>query len=156
MILTVDRKWKKSGYTIGNLYIDGVQFCNTLEDTDRGLDDSMTPQKIVQMKIKGETAIPKGRYFITLAMRSPKFSASKYVKQYGFCKGYLPRLLNVKGYDGVLIHAGSNADHTEGCVLVGRNTIKGGLTQSTATFKALYEKMEAAKKKGETITIVVK
>ena len=37
MKLLVDRKYKKSTYTIGNLYVDGKYFSNTLEDRDRGL-----------------------------------------------------------------------------------------------------------------------
>ena len=37
MIITIDRKYKKPAYTIGNLYINNKWFCNTLEDTDRGL-----------------------------------------------------------------------------------------------------------------------
>ena len=35
--LTVKRIAKKPTYTIGKLYIDGVYFCDTVEDTDRGL-----------------------------------------------------------------------------------------------------------------------
>ena len=37
MKLKVDRRWKKDTYTIGVLYVDGVRFCETLEDRDRGL-----------------------------------------------------------------------------------------------------------------------
>lgn len=50
MELVVDRKWKKQGYTISNLTIDGKWFCNVLEDTDRGLDDSMSIAEIRKLK----------------------------------------------------------------------------------------------------------
>lgn len=59
---------------------------------------------------------------------SPKFSMKAYYKN--FCNGRMPRLLNVKGFDGILIHRGTNADSSAGCIIVGRNTIKGGVTDS--------------------------
>ena len=42
MRIVVKRTSKMNDYTIGNLYIDGQFFCNTLEDTDRGLSDSQS------------------------------------------------------------------------------------------------------------------
>jgi hypothetical protein len=56
MLITVDRKYKKSDYTIGNLYIDGKWFCNTLEDADRGLDSSMSEDMIRTLKKPSITA----------------------------------------------------------------------------------------------------
>ena len=42
MLITIDRAWKKDGYTISRLYVNGKLFgCNTLEDTDRGLSQDM-------------------------------------------------------------------------------------------------------------------
>ena len=35
--LLLDRIYKTETYTIGKLYIDGVYFCDTLEDVDRNL-----------------------------------------------------------------------------------------------------------------------
>ena len=49
----------------------------------------------------------------------------------------LPRLVNVPGYEGVLIHVGNTADDTSGCLLVGRNKVVGKVTESTATFVEL-------------------
>ena len=69
--------------------------------------------------------------------------------------GKMPRIVNVPGYEGVLIHPGNTALDTLGCVLVGRNTKVGQLTQSRDTFKALYVKMLAAHKRGEKITIEI-
>jgi hypothetical protein len=37
MKLTLKRIAKKDTYTVGKLYIDGVYFCDTIEDKDRGL-----------------------------------------------------------------------------------------------------------------------
>ena len=41
MKLKLVRKYRKETYTIGKLYVDGVYFCDTIEDKDRGLDDTM-------------------------------------------------------------------------------------------------------------------
>jgi hypothetical protein len=68
----------------------------------------------------------------------------------------MPRLLNVPGYEGILIHPGTSALDSAGCLLVGKNTIKGKLTQSKDTFAKLYKQMKAASDKGETIEITIK
>ena len=101
---------------------------------------------IMDLKIYCETAIPTGTYKITLNVKSPKFSQKKYYND--FCGGYLPRLLNVKGYDGILIHgnfmekSGTNGDvanqnATCGCLIVGKNTIKGKVTKCRKYFEDL-------------------
>ena len=156
MILTLDRKYKLPTYTIGKLYIDGEYFCDTLEDKDRGLTDDMTVSEISKTKIKKETAIPTGTYSITLNIVSPRFSVSSFYKQ--VCNGKLPRILNVKGFDGILIHVGegiNGKDLTSGCILVGKNTIKGGLTNSKECFKELYKLLKDRYDRGEKIIIKI-
>ena len=114
--------------------IEGI---DTLEDQDRGLKSTMTIEEINKIKVKNDTAIPTGIYNINLDTVSSRFSNySRYpwAKQFG---GKLPRLENVKGYAGVLIHVGNTTRDTEGCILIGRNTIKGKITQSIATFTKL-------------------
>lgn len=143
---------KRDTYRISKLYVNGEYFCDVLEDTDRGLKQSMSLDEIKRIKIAGKTAIPTGKYSITIDVVSPKFS--KY-KQYEFCKGKLPRLLNVPGYEGVLIHIGNTPADTDGCLLVGTNKIKGQVTNSTETFKRLYIEMIKADQKGEDITIEI-
>ena len=88
------------------------------------------------------TAIPVGRYQVVMNMKSPKLSNSA---KYDFCNGYLPRLLNVPVFEGVLIHIGNTAKDTDGCLLVGRNTKVGKVLDSGVTFRALYAKLKAAK-----------
>lgn len=133
---------RKDTYTIGRLFIDGVRFCDTLEDKDRGLQQSLPLSVNVAKKKKGATAIPVGCYRVTLDVKSPRFSK---VAQYAFCGGYLPRLINVPAFDGVLMHIGNTAKNTEGCILLGKNTKVGMVTDSTATFKRLYEVLKGAK-----------
>ena len=142
MELNIKRIARRETYTVGRLYIDGKYFCETLEDKDRGLRQDMPVAVIRATKRKGITAIPTGRYRITLAVQSPKFSKRAI---YQFCNGYLPRLINVPGYDGVLIHIGNTARDTEGCLLVGRNTQVGKVLDSRKTFIELYDRLLGAK-----------
>ena len=140
MKLKLERKYKLPTYTIGKLYINGVYFCDTLEDTDRGLAQWMTTDEIARRKVYGATAIPYGAYGVKMNIVSPKYAKRNpaYTRPYGH---KLPRLLNVKGYEGVLIHAGNTANDTFGCILVGRNTVKGKVLQSQATWKALMDRL---------------
>lgn len=153
MKIVLDRRWRKTDYTIGRLYINDEFFCNTLEDTDRELTQDMDLRVLRNKKIPNQTAIPTGTYEITLSVKSPKFSTYNFYDE--VCDGYLPRLLDVPGFTGILIHCGSNASHSSGCILVGNNTIKGGLTDSKETFKKLYEKLKSAKNQNEKIMIEI-
>lgn len=149
MILTLKRIAKQPTYTIGRLFINNVYFCDTLEDKDRDLSNDMSLEAIKSQKVYGETAIPLGSYKIDMSTVSHKFKSRSWAK----LSGIVPRLLNVKGFEGVLIHPGNSTDDTLGCILVGQNTIKGQVTNSANTYKALYAKLEAAHKNGKTITI---
>lgn len=142
MELLLKRIARRDTYTIGKLFIDGVYFCDTLEDRDRGLKQSLPASVNRAKKVAGATAIPTGKYQVTLKMQSPKF---KKKKQYEFCDGYLPRLINVPAFEGVLIHIGNTANQTEGCILVGRNTKVGKVLESGVTFRALYAKLKEEK-----------
>ena len=148
MEILVERKWKKDNYTIGNLYINGKWFSNTLEDKDRGLKDSMSLTEIKTLKKPRITAIPTGTYEVTLNVVSPKFS--KYPFYNSINGGRVPRLLNVKGFEGVLIHVmdgPKGAELSEGCIGVGRNLIKGGLLQGKEYYKKLYDILKNSKDK---------
>lgn len=132
MKLTLRRIALQPTYTIGRLYIDGVYFCDTCEDTVR-MDGK---------KIPGETAIPYGTYRVVIT-KSARF------------KKMLPELLNVPYFSGIRIHSGNTAKDSEGCILVGRNTIKGTVTQSRDTMTKLMTKLEPACEKGiVTIEII--
>ena len=140
MRLTLKRIANNKTYCIGKLYINGKYFCDTLEDVDRGLDSTMTEEEIKKIKVKGETAIPTGIYKIILNY-SPKF------------KKVMPLITNVKGYSGVRIHAGNSAKDTEGCLLVGKNTIVGRLTESRKMYDALFKRLQ--QKGSNDITIEI-
>lgn len=140
MKLTLRRIAKKDTYTVGKLYIDGVYFCDTIEDKDRGLYQKQDIQELRKIKVPSKTAIPTGIYKISLNIVSPKFSVKKIYQE--ICKGKVPRLLNVPGYEGVLIHIGNTAEDSAGCILVGQNKIVGKVINSTETFRKLYSKIK--------------
>ena len=153
MKLKVERRWPKVTYTIGRLYIDGIYYCDPLEDYDRGLRQSDPLRDIQRRKIAGETAIPKGTYEVAMNVTSPKYAGVAWY--YNFCRGKMPRLKDVPGFDGILIHPGTSALDTKGCILVGKNTKVGKLTDSRACFMEVYKLMKEAADHGEKITIEI-
>ena len=154
MEIEIKRIARKEGYTIGRMYINGTKVCDTLEDTDRGLKSDMSLNEIKAKKVKGATAIPAGVYDVTMMIRSPRFSTVSFYKK--LCDGFLPRLVSVPGYDGVLIHCGNTANDTEGCILVGQNLAVGKVLNSKDTFTKLMKNYFLnAKKMGEKIKIKI-
>lgn len=141
MKLTLKRIALKPTYTIGKLYIDDNYFCDTLEDTVRDLNKDGKFDN-GEKKIKGKTAIPYGTYEITTNVVSQRFKNRVWAKPY--C-GKIPRLINVPSFDGVLLHPGSSSADTSGCLLVGKNTIVGRLTDSQKTFHMLMQKIKDQK-----------
>lgn len=127
MVITVKRLYKTENSTIGEMLVDGVFECFTLEDKER------------PVKIKGETAIPKGTYRVIIN-QSNRF------------KRLLPLLIDVPNFEGVRIHSGNSNHDTEGCILVGQTRNKNYIGQSRKAFDKLFKKMQAAK--NITLTII--
>ena len=134
MKLLLKRIAKKNLYTIGKLYIDGKYFADTIEDKDRGIKQTMPLEEITSIKVKNETAIPTGTYSVNMNIVSPKFKDRTWAKPYN---GKIPRLINVPGFDGVLIHPGTDQNSTSGCIIVGQNKVVGRVINSQVTFKRL-------------------
>ena len=126
MKLELKRLHRTNNSTIGELYVDGVFECYTLEDKER------------EVKIKNETAIPKGVYIVGITL-SNRF------------KRMLPILMNVPNFEGVRIHSGNSNHDTEGCVLVGTTRSVDYISNSRKAFDKLFAKMKTAK--NITITI---
>lgn len=148
MKLKLKRIALKKDYTIGKLYIDDVYFCDTLEDTVRDLNKNGKFDGN-EKKVHGQTAIPYGTYEVTTNVVSSRFKNRIWAKPYN---GKIPRLLNVQQFDGVLLHPGSSQLDTSGCILVGKNTIVGRLTDSQKTFHLLMQKIK--NQKNITIEII--
>lgn len=153
MEIILKRRFKGLKYTIGSLFINDKYFCDTIEDIDRYLDSSMSLEDIKNIKVYGETAIPYGTYKIDMNTISPKFKDRIWAKPYD---GKLPRLLNVKGFDGILIHVGNTEQDTLGCLIVGENKLKGKVINSTITFNNLMDRLLESHIAGEEINITIK
>lgn len=159
MKLLLKRIAKKANYTIGKLYMqdrqngEWVRIADTIEDRDRGLDQNMTEANITRLKVKHQTAIPTGTYEVQMDIVSGTFS--KKANYMAFCGGRVPRLKNVKGFSGILIHSGTDQDSSSGCIIVGENKIPGKVINSWATYKRVYSLLKAAHNRGERITLTI-
>jgi hypothetical protein len=159
MELKLIRTARKDKYTIGRLMMRDKQngewlaLCDTIEDRDRGLDQSMSEANIARIKVKHQTAIPTGRYEIDMNTVSGVFVKKPLYKD--FCGGKVPRLKYVKGFSGILIHSGTDQDSSSGCIIVGQNKVVGKVINSWATFKRVYMVLRRAANNGERITLTV-
>lgn len=141
MKLELERRFLGESYTIGSLSIDGKKFCDTLEDKVRDLNKNGVFDGD-EKKVYGETAIPYGTYDVVVDY-SPRF------------KRELPRLQNVKHFEGILIHRGNTAEDSAGCILVGENKVKGKVINSTPYEKELVRILKEAQGRKEPITIKI-
>jgi len=121
MKLEVKRKIFTDKSTIGELYIDGVFECYTLEDVVRK-----------GPKVHSATAIPTGTYKVIVNM-SNRF------------KRLLPLLLNVPEFEGVRIHSGNTDADTEGCILLGQTKGVNIITNSRVAFDKFFNKIKDQK-----------
>ena len=159
MKLKLKRIAKKEKYTIGRLMMQDKQngewvwLADTIEDRDRGLDQSMSEANIAVIKVKHQTAIPTGKYEIDMNTVSGVFVKKPLYKD--FCGGKVPRLKYVKGFSGILIHSGTDQDSSSGCIIVGQNKVVGKVINSWATFKRVYMVLRRAANNGERITLTV-
>ena len=117
MKILLQRTSRQPDYTIGKMYLNDKYFCDTLEDLDRGLRQDMPLSEIQRLKVMHRTAIPAGTYKVIVNQSPAK-------------QRLLPRLLDVPGFDGILIHRGNTADDTSGCILVGENKAVGKVLNS--------------------------
>lgn len=121
--------------TIGKLYLDGVYFCETLEDKDRYLEAD-------GKKEYGKTCIPRGKYKVELSM-SNRF------------KKLLPILIAVPQFEGIRIHAGNTAEDTDGCILLGRTRRDNFVENSRDAVNEFIQKLKLALDDGEECWIEV-
>lgn len=141
MEFKLHRRFLGDTYTIGDLYIDEVFFCNVLEDTVRDRNKDGDLKDTGETKVYGQTAIPYGKYKIVITY-SQRF------------KRKLPLLVNVPEFEGIRIHPGNKQVDTHGCLLVGINDVKGEIHQSKIYFEKLLQMMENSKQTEWYITIV--
>lgn len=143
MRLRVVRYNSESDFTLGMLIdeTEGRKFlCYTLEDEHR------------ETKVKGETRIPEGTYFVTL--RTTGGFHSRYTQKYGDMHKGMLWVRDVPGFEYILIHTGNTDEHTEGCLLVGNSSdVKGFVGSSVDAYKKIYPAIAAALEAGDEVTI---
>lgn len=137
MEITVTRAASFQGATLGRLQCGDIQ-CWTLEDQVR----EVTGQPVQSWKIQNVTAIPRGRYQVTIT-HSLHFGCD------------LPLLSNVPGFTAVRIHWGNKAADTDGCILVGLTSQGNLIYESRKAFEQLFPKIKAAIAAGEHVYITV-
>lgn len=125
--------------TIGRMTVDGGWICYTLENPVR----EVIGQPVASWKIPAHTAIPVGTYEVQL-LPSQHFGR------------IMPHLLNVPGFEGILIHPGNQPADTAGCILVGF-TLENDTTigASRGAFSALFGRIEEAINAGQRVTCTV-
>ena len=158
MKITIERKYKKNGYTIGNLYLNDTKpLCNTLEPVDRNLHFDFTkPDRTAEFArialkattVKGEnrygtTAVPTGCYNVVMS------ASSKF-------KAFRPFLTQVPGFAGIMIHEGNTAKDTKGCILVGENTKPGKVLNSRRYIEIICSAINEAERKKEPVVLTIK
>ena len=137
---------------MGRLSLDGHVLCGTLEPPSHGLTSATVPRTIRAIKRLGRSAIPTGVYRLVLGY-SPRFSPRPFYKA---CGGLVPRLLNVSGFDGVLIHCGNTVVDTCGCILVGRRADSSTLVESQKTYSRLMRQFwQPATRRGEPMYLEI-
>ena len=113
--------------------------CLTLEDEIR----ERPGVPVSAWTVPGQTAIPAGRYSISLTM-SARFGC------------VLPLLRDVPGFSGIRIHTGNVIDDTEGCILVGRRASRMKIAESRIAFRSLMAALDRANVRGEALSIEIR
>ena len=121
--------------------LDNPFVCHTIEDEKRDI------------KIPGETRIPAGFYELKIwnGGQNPNYWVIDHRAKYnlnGDAWFKFPiEVTNVPGFSGVLIHAGSDQSHTDGCILLddtmGNNTVDATNqgARSLQAVKRFYQKV---------------
>ena len=119
----------------GEMFADGLLLGQTLEDKDCHLEDGGE-------KLYGESAIPRGRYRVTLSY-SNRF------------KRVMPEVHDVPGFSGVRIHGGNDEVDTLGCPLLGRIRTATGIADCRRANEHLIDLLEYAAERNEEVWLVV-
>jgi hypothetical protein len=142
MELRLKRLYPKKNYTIGKLYINGVFYCDTLEDPVRDYNKDGDLDDPGEGKVWGNTAIPYGTYEVVVTW-SPKF------------KRMLPLVMGVKHFTGIRIHAGNTIADTAGCILPGENKSPGRVMNSRVYETQITSIVMLGLQRGEQVKIII-
>lgn len=137
MELLLKRQKSSDKATLGELYIDGVFACFTLEDVVRDLKPDGTG------KVQDDTAIGDGRYQVIIDF-SQRFQK------------LMLHVLNVKWFTGIRIHSGNTDHDTKGCILVGTEVVNTDFVHGgSVALPILFTKIQAALAHGEEVWLTI-
>lgn len=135
MLIEIIRDDEFPTKTFGKMFIDGRYFGETLEDTDREMEKG-------GVKVYGESAIPRGRYPVTVSL-SRRFGRE------------MPEVLDVPGFRGIRIHGGNTERDTLGCPLLGQVRTGMGVANCRGINERLLLTIKAALQRGEDVWLDV-
>jgi hypothetical protein len=147
----LERRPSENDATIGEVSVNGAFKWFTCEDGVREpksrpiTDDPITARQniaawVLSWKVAGQTAIPAGSYRIVIT-DSLRFHRP------------LPLLLDVPGFEGIRIHPGNSAGHTNGCILPGITTLGEAVYQSHQAAALWQAEIQTALTAGEEVWI---
>jgi hypothetical protein len=130
--------------TLSQLYINGIFQCYLLED------------KIREVKIASQTAIPKGAFSLKLNTYGAK--NVNYQKAFGKLHQGMIEITGLPNFSFVYIHTGNTIKDTAGCPLCGFGfQFTDGdfqVSQSIAAYKMIYPKLVALAKDNSNRIII--
>ena len=136
MIIEIIRDVFSHDRTFGRMFVDGRYLGETLEDADRRLEDG-------GVKVPKETAIPRGKYKLTITF------SNRFQKP-------MPYVHDVPQFEGVRIHAGNEPVNTEGCPLLGNIRTTTGIANCRGANERLMNLLESCEAAGETVWLEVR
>lgn len=126
MQILVDRFISDSDTTISHVSVDGQFVCFGLEDEYRA------------DKVANETRIPAGQYRV--AVRTAGKHHQQYKLQFPDIHRGMLQVLDVPGFDYILIHCGNTQADTAGCLLVGTGAVTDNGNMSISNSRLAYRK----------------
>lgn len=143
--IEVIRQAQGKNSTLSHLYINGEFTCYVLEDSVR------------DVKIKGSTAIPAGRY--RLAFNRYGGMNARYKRRFPDLHRGMIELQNVPNFSYIYIHIGNTFADTEGCLLVGKRMKKLDdgdyeIYKSQKAYKELYARLADSMEQGEVYLVI--
>lgn len=156
MELFLQREPTERMSTFGDITdMNGAKICDTLEDDIRepiGWREGCTTfdelaAVVRQWKVPKQTAIPSGRFRLTLEP-SKRFGPDTIT------------INQVPGFDGVRMHGGTTIEDTDGCVMVGDKENRADMTIHGAKFDHVLDQLKVLVRapiaRGEQVWLTIK
>lgn len=146
MDLIMQRMAHGEDSSYGIIFLDGQHVCFTIEDEPRDI------------KVKGETRIPKGRYQIKYREEATPLT-KRYREKFDWFLYHL-EITEVPNFTNIYLHIGNVHENSDGCPLVNNGVQKVGTEfkglDSTSCYKDFYKLISDTLNKGEDVYIDIR